>query len=144
MSDSKANGSAPPHLYGKRRDGARVQMLEREIAFLDEELKSLESIPPASRSCEEVAEFVIGNVDPLIPTSLPLGLRSLVNHGVSGNGSVERAASTFCGFAAAVCRGAATVRRVIPAATHVGAAKYRHAGASPALLANALRSGNAA
>ncbi|XP_042031703.1 guanine nucleotide-binding protein subunit gamma 3-like [Salvia splendens] len=77
MSDFQANGSlpppppqprSPPHLYGKRREGARVQMLEREIGFLDEELKSLESIPPASRSCKEVAEFVTGNVDPLIPT----------------------------------------------------------------------------
>ncbi|KAH6807114.1 guanine nucleotide-binding protein subunit gamma [Perilla frutescens var. frutescens] len=43
-------------------------MLEREIGFLEEELKSVERIPPASRSCKEVADFVIGNVDPLIPT----------------------------------------------------------------------------
>ncbi|XP_057806634.1 guanine nucleotide-binding protein subunit gamma 3-like isoform X1 [Salvia miltiorrhiza] len=81
MSGLKRNGSVPslpppqarsppqyPDLYGKRRELARVQMLEREIGFLDEELKSLESIPPASRSCKEVADFVTGNVDPLIPT----------------------------------------------------------------------------
>ncbi|KAG6385723.1 hypothetical protein SASPL_154601 [Salvia splendens] len=120
MVASKSNGSSlpPPHprsppqfpdLYGKRRELARVQMLQREIGFLDEELKSLESIPPASRSCKEVVDFVTGNVDPLIPTSLPFlsiksELRRLEDHVVSGNGSVECAASTFHGFAAVVVR----------------------------------------
>ncbi|KAG6387559.1 hypothetical protein SASPL_152751 [Salvia splendens] len=63
-----------------------------EFCCEQEELKSLESIPPASRSCKEVVDFVTGNVDPLIPTSLPFlslksELRRLEDHVVSGNGS---------------------------------------------------------
>ncbi|TKY54411.1 Guanine nucleotide-binding protein subunit gamma 3 [Spatholobus suberectus] len=42
-----------PDLYGKRRDTARVHMLEREITFLEEELKSVEGLQPASRCCKE-------------------------------------------------------------------------------------------
>ncbi|KAG6599538.1 Guanine nucleotide-binding protein subunit gamma 3, partial [Cucurbita argyrosperma subsp. sororia] len=33
-----------------------------------EELKSTEGLPPASRCCKEVADHVIANSDPLIPT----------------------------------------------------------------------------
>ncbi|KAL8503189.1 hypothetical protein ACS0TY_022079 [Phlomoides rotata] len=58
-----------PDLYGKRRELAKVQMLEREIGFLEEELKSMDSLQPASRSCKEIADFVIANADPLIPTT---------------------------------------------------------------------------
>ncbi|KZV43533.1 guanine nucleotide-binding protein subunit gamma 3 [Dorcoceras hygrometricum] len=57
-----------PDLYGKRRELAKIQILEREIGFLEEELKAVEGLPPASRSCKEVADFVAGNADPLIPT----------------------------------------------------------------------------
>ncbi|KAH0650575.1 hypothetical protein KY284_030487 [Solanum tuberosum] len=57
-----------PDLYGKRREFAKVQMLEREIGFLEEELKSIEGLHPASRSCKEVTEFVSEHSDPLIPT----------------------------------------------------------------------------
>ncbi|KAI8553330.1 hypothetical protein RHMOL_Rhmol05G0006900 [Rhododendron molle] len=42
-----------PDLYGKRRELAKVQMLEREIGFLEGELKFVESLPPASRCCKE-------------------------------------------------------------------------------------------
>ncbi|KAL5835640.1 hypothetical protein ACOSQ3_015196 [Xanthoceras sorbifolium] len=56
-----------PDLYGKRRETAKVQMLEREIGFLEEELKSVEGLHPASRYCKEVADFVLANSDPLIP-----------------------------------------------------------------------------
>ncbi|KAH0970815.1 hypothetical protein GBA52_022971 [Prunus armeniaca] len=42
-----------PDLYGKRRETARVQMLEREIGFLEEELKSVERLQPSSRCCKE-------------------------------------------------------------------------------------------
>ncbi|KAK7328808.1 hypothetical protein VNO77_22932 [Canavalia gladiata] len=52
-------------LYGKRREMARVQMLEREISFLEEELKSSEGLQPASRCCKEITEFVVANSDPL-------------------------------------------------------------------------------
>ncbi|RXI06181.1 hypothetical protein DVH24_018223 [Malus domestica] len=58
-----------PDLYGKRRETARVQMLEREIGFLEEELKSVERLQPASRCCKEVVDFVVANPDPLIPTN---------------------------------------------------------------------------
>lgn len=57
-----------PDLYGKRREFAKVQMLEREIGFLEEELKSIEGLHLASRSCKEVTEFVSEHSDPLIPT----------------------------------------------------------------------------
>ncbi|KAK4391883.1 Guanine nucleotide-binding protein subunit gamma 3 [Sesamum angolense] len=82
MAGLRGNGSVPslppprpksppqyPDLYGKRRELAKVQMLEREIGFLEEELKSIEGLQPASRSCKEVADFVTGNADPLIPTT---------------------------------------------------------------------------
>ncbi|PPD97419.1 hypothetical protein GOBAR_DD05569 [Gossypium barbadense] len=53
-----------PDLYGKRRERAKVQMLEREISFLEEELKSIEGFQPASRYCKEYAQFAITlNVD---------------------------------------------------------------------------------
>ncbi|XP_061368559.1 guanine nucleotide-binding protein subunit gamma 3-like [Gastrolobium bilobum] len=58
-----------PDLYGKRRDMARVHMLEREISFLEEELKSSEGLQPASRCCKEIADFVMANSDPVLPTS---------------------------------------------------------------------------
>ncbi|KAK8637841.1 hypothetical protein V6N13_136300 [Hibiscus sabdariffa] len=58
-----------PDLYGKRRETAKIQMLEREISFLEEELKSLEGLQPASRYCKEVTDFVMAKSDPLIPTS---------------------------------------------------------------------------
>ncbi|XVE53979.1 hypothetical protein DITRI_Ditri03aG0045900 [Diplodiscus trichospermus] len=58
-----------PDLYGKRREVAKTQILEREISFLEEELKSVEGLQPASRCCKEVTDFVMANSDPLIPTS---------------------------------------------------------------------------
>ncbi|XP_010520536.2 PREDICTED: guanine nucleotide-binding protein subunit gamma 3-like, partial [Tarenaya hassleriana] len=58
---------AYPDLYGKRREAARVQMLEREIGLLEAELKFIEGIPPASKYCKEVSDFVVANSDPLIP-----------------------------------------------------------------------------
>ncbi|KAH7519307.1 hypothetical protein FEM48_Zijuj08G0022200 [Ziziphus jujuba var. spinosa] len=58
-----------PDLYGKRRETAKVQMLEREIGFLEEELRSVERIQPSSTCCKEVADFVVANPDPLIPTN---------------------------------------------------------------------------
>ncbi|PIN18746.1 hypothetical protein CDL12_08580 [Handroanthus impetiginosus] len=36
---------------------------------MGEELKSIEGLQPASRSCKEVADFVTANADPLIPTT---------------------------------------------------------------------------
>ncbi|GMJ07278.1 Arabidopsis G protein gamma subunit 3 [Hibiscus trionum] len=56
-----------PDLYGKRREKAKVQMLEREASFLEEELKSVEGFQPASIYCKEVADFVMANSDPFMP-----------------------------------------------------------------------------
>ncbi|CAA3009440.1 guanine nucleotide-binding subunit gamma 3 [Olea europaea subsp. europaea] len=80
MGDSVGTGTVPPlppplpksppqypDLYGKRRELAKVQILEREISFLEEELRSVEGLLPASRSCKEIADFVTGKSDPLIP-----------------------------------------------------------------------------
>ncbi|CAI9100738.1 OLC1v1037902C1 [Oldenlandia corymbosa var. corymbosa] len=58
-----------PDLYGKRRELAKVQMLEREIGFLEDELKFVSGLQPASKSCREVTEFVTANSDPLTPTT---------------------------------------------------------------------------
>ncbi|CAI9765982.1 unnamed protein product [Fraxinus pennsylvanica] len=78
MGDSVGTVSVPPRpksppaypdLYGKRRELAKVQILEREISFLEEELKSVEGLRPASQSCKEIADFVTGNSDPFIPTT---------------------------------------------------------------------------
>ncbi|XP_020553754.1 guanine nucleotide-binding protein subunit gamma 3-like isoform X2 [Sesamum indicum] len=82
MTGLKGNGSppslplprpkSPPEyadLYRKRREMAKVQMLEREIGFLEEELKSIAGLQPASRPCKELAEFVTCNADPLIPVT---------------------------------------------------------------------------
>ncbi|XP_044487220.1 guanine nucleotide-binding protein subunit gamma 3-like [Mangifera indica] len=53
-------------LYGKRRQMVRVQVLEREIGLLQEELKTVEDLQLASRCCKEVDEFVRAKLDPLI------------------------------------------------------------------------------
>ncbi|XP_044497498.1 guanine nucleotide-binding protein subunit gamma 3-like [Mangifera indica] len=53
-------------LYGKRRQTVKVQVLEREIGLLQEELKAVEDLELASRCCKEVDDFVRAKVDPLI------------------------------------------------------------------------------
>ncbi|GAB4838052.1 hypothetical protein Ancab_027582 [Ancistrocladus abbreviatus] len=62
-----------PDLYGKRREIARLQMLDREKGFLEEELKFAEGLQPASRCCKEVADFMASKSDPLIPTNQKIG-----------------------------------------------------------------------
>ncbi|KAI7985476.1 Guanine nucleotide-binding protein subunit gamma 3 [Camellia lanceoleosa] len=57
-----------PDLYGKRRQMAKVQFLEREIAMLEEELKSLEGVQLASRCCKELDDFIDARADPLLAT----------------------------------------------------------------------------
>ncbi|XP_006849716.2 guanine nucleotide-binding protein subunit gamma 3 isoform X1 [Amborella trichopoda] len=56
-----------PDLYGRYRKQAELQNLDREITYLQEELRSLESLPPASICCKEVDDFVGINPDPMIP-----------------------------------------------------------------------------
>ncbi|MCL7036938.1 hypothetical protein MKW94_004129 [Papaver nudicaule] len=58
-----------PDMTGKHRELVKVQKLEREIGFLEEELKSVENLQPASRSCKEVDSYVGANPDPLIPVN---------------------------------------------------------------------------
>ncbi|XP_050231349.1 guanine nucleotide-binding protein subunit gamma 3-like isoform X1 [Mercurialis annua] len=53
-------------LFGKRRQLVKVQILEREIGLLQEELKSVEGLQPASRSCKELNDFVGAKPDPLV------------------------------------------------------------------------------
>nr|KYP46878.1 hypothetical protein KK1_031524 [Cajanus cajan] len=48
---------------------AKIHMLEREISFLEEELKSSEGLQAASRCCKEIDDFMMTNSDPLLPTS---------------------------------------------------------------------------
>ncbi|KAJ0030291.1 hypothetical protein Pint_13517 [Pistacia integerrima] len=88
-----------PDLYGKRREMARVQVLEREIGFLEEELKSVEGLHPASRCCKEVADFTVANADPFIPLSLFQAETGRIGgHGTSGSGFVEGRVLTSLGF----------------------------------------------
>ncbi|GAB2291605.1 hypothetical protein Dimus_025861 [Dionaea muscipula] len=63
--------SPPPYpdLYGKRRELAKLQMLEREKGFLEEELKFVEGLQPASRCCKEIVDFVAAKSDPFVPTN---------------------------------------------------------------------------
>ncbi|KAL6846212.1 hypothetical protein ACP4OV_023660 [Aristida adscensionis] len=56
-----------PDLCGRRRLQLELQILNREIDFLKDELQSLEGVQPVSRSCKEVNEFVGTKQDPLIP-----------------------------------------------------------------------------
>ncbi|XP_028782757.1 guanine nucleotide-binding protein subunit gamma 3-like [Neltuma alba] len=58
-----------PDLHGKRREIARVQMLEKEISVLQDELKFTEGLQPASTYCKELIDFVVANADPLLPTN---------------------------------------------------------------------------
>ncbi|RAL51151.1 hypothetical protein DM860_005507 [Cuscuta australis] len=80
-----------PDLYGKRRELARVQMLEREIGLLQEELKFVDRLQPASSSCKEVTDFVLAHPDPLLPTKPGDALGS-------GNGYAGRHVSACHGY----------------------------------------------
>ncbi|KAL2625165.1 hypothetical protein AAZX31_07G038700 [Glycine max] len=54
--------------HGKRKQMVKIQVLEREIGLLQEELKSLEGLNPASRCCKELDAFVDSVSDPFTPT----------------------------------------------------------------------------
>ncbi|RDX84672.1 Guanine nucleotide-binding protein subunit gamma 3, partial [Mucuna pruriens] len=112
-----------PDLYGKRRDTARLHMLEREITFLEEELKSVEGLQPASRCCKEIADYVMANSDPLLP--------STAAHVASGSGSVACPVLTSLGSAAAVT----TAKVAVAVVFHPSIAPYQ-SGAVVALAPN--------
>ncbi|WOL06536.1 hypothetical protein Cni_G15270 [Canna indica] len=56
-----------PDLCGRRRLQLELQILNREIGFLEEELQSLEGIQHVSRWCKQVNDFVGLKPDPLMP-----------------------------------------------------------------------------
>ncbi|KAL4329133.1 hypothetical protein AHAS_Ahas13G0269600 [Arachis hypogaea] len=106
-----------PDLYGKRREISRLHMLEREISFLEEELKSSEGFQPASRCCKEIDDFVMAKADPLLPTSKmwkknlilffilfinQAGRRKKAGHVASGSGCVASPALPCAPASAAV------------------------------------------
>ncbi|GJU75927.1 guanine nucleotide-binding protein subunit gamma 3-like protein [Tanacetum coccineum] len=62
-------------LYGKRRQIAKVQVLEREIGLLQDEIKSLAELELASRCCKELEDYVEATPDPLVALNKPHGER---------------------------------------------------------------------
>ncbi|XP_042386163.1 guanine nucleotide-binding protein subunit gamma 3-like [Zingiber officinale] len=56
-----------PDLCGRHCLQAQLLLLTREIAFLEEEIQSIEGIQPASVCCKEVEEYVGMIPEPLIP-----------------------------------------------------------------------------
>ncbi|KAK1434234.1 hypothetical protein QVD17_11153 [Tagetes erecta] len=74
-------------LYGKRRHVAKVQVLEREIGLLQDEIKSLADLEPALKSCKELHDYVEATPDPLVAmydfsfTSFHHGLFFIKIHG---------------------------------------------------------------
>ncbi|KAH1201102.1 Guanine nucleotide-binding protein subunit gamma 3 [Glycine max] len=114
-----------PDLYGKRRETARVHMLEREITFLEEELKSVEGLQPASRCCKEIADYVMANADPLLP--------STAGHVASGSGSVACPVLTSLGSAVV-----AAVKVAVAVVFHPSNAAPYQSGAVVALAPNQI------
>ncbi|KAI7728926.1 hypothetical protein M8C21_027288, partial [Ambrosia artemisiifolia] len=131
---------SPPELYGKRRESAKVDMLEREIAYLQEELKSIENLRPASSCIKEVADYVVTTPEPLItiwylsvyiyflftPKPKPKPDAGEVLHlVVSGSGFyVENRASTCHVFAATAAAAASMVVVLFKCHTAAAAAPY--------------------
>ncbi|XP_057842968.1 guanine nucleotide-binding protein subunit gamma 3 isoform X3 [Cryptomeria japonica] len=60
-----------PDIHGKYRKQAELKHLDQEISLLEEELRSLEGLPPASRCCKEVEEFIHTHPDPLLQSYDP-------------------------------------------------------------------------
>ncbi|KAJ8756065.1 hypothetical protein K2173_024612 [Erythroxylum novogranatense] len=53
-------------LFGKRKQLVKVQILEKEIGMLQEEIKFVEGLQAASRCCREIDDFVGAKSDPLV------------------------------------------------------------------------------
>ncbi|KAK4396841.1 Guanine nucleotide-binding protein subunit gamma 3 [Sesamum angolense] len=168
MTGLRANGSAPSlpvprpksppeyaDLYGKRREMAKVQVLEREIGFL-EACRFLDVQCRSSYTCvRNIADYSIcyAMSTVIFLTSVFLSLkaepRRFADHVASGNGSVEHPVSTFPRFAVAVAslilRGHAPVTALhAVAAARVGAARCLNATIASAATADALTSLRAA
>ncbi|KAF2323574.1 hypothetical protein GH714_036180 [Hevea brasiliensis] len=80
-------------LFGKGRQLVKVQILEREIGLLQEELKTVEGLQPASRCCKEYGLMTLLGLNQIL---LCQEMRSPINLVAAGSGSV------FHGFTAQV------------------------------------------
>ncbi|KAG0563017.1 hypothetical protein M758_9G188000 [Ceratodon purpureus] len=60
--------SVPTSLVVRGRN-RELQQLNNEIQLLEEELKSLDNIPPASDACKDLVTFVENRADPFFPNS---------------------------------------------------------------------------
>ncbi|PWZ58281.1 Guanine nucleotide-binding protein subunit gamma 3 [Zea mays] len=124
-----------PDLCGRRRLQLEVQILNREVGFLEQEIQGLERIQPVSRCCNDVNEFVSAKTDPMIPVvSLSLSIffwltlllaeaKGDMDLAASRGGSDQNCAHAFhaCAAGATACRSpmrqAASAVLVAPAAT---------------------------
>jgi len=64
--------STPPNpaaARGRHRKLQELQHLDKEIQLLQEELKSLDKIPNASKACSELVQFIENCPDKLLPNS---------------------------------------------------------------------------
>ncbi|GJZ24618.1 guanine nucleotide-binding protein subunit gamma 3 [Tanacetum coccineum] len=120
---------SPPELYGKRRELAKVVMLEREIGFLKEELKSIEKLQPASFCIKEVADYVGTNPEPLITSNKK-----------TRKTCVEKIVASTCHGYSAVAAVAVLLKRlaaVVPA-PHPNVVPASHPNVVPALHPNVV------
>ncbi|XP_057822034.1 guanine nucleotide-binding protein subunit gamma 2 isoform X3 [Cryptomeria japonica] len=71
-SDSSKSPKVTTYLdiCGKHRKQVELNRLTKEISLLEEELKTLEGLPPASKCCTEVVEFVGKHSDPFLPFTI--------------------------------------------------------------------------
>ncbi|KAH1216377.1 Guanine nucleotide-binding protein subunit gamma 3 [Glycine max] len=122
-----------PDLYGKRRETARVHMLEREITFLEEELKSVEGLQAASRCCKEIADY--NQEEPSVMWLLEVALVPLVYPvTLSVYANLACPVLTSLGSVAAV----AAVKVAVAAVFHPSNAAPYQSGAVVALAPNQI------
>ncbi|KAI8553329.1 hypothetical protein RHMOL_Rhmol05G0006900 [Rhododendron molle] len=156
-----------PDLYGKRRELAKVQMLEREIGFLEGELKFVESLPPASRCCKDiiwrhllsyVAKAKLDwtcNLPGLLISRWQIRILLFLQVGRfvdlvdSGNGSVEHPVLTSHGCAVLgaplilKCQAAAAIAAYVTV-IHALIVQCQNVGVAPGLARDALTRSHAA
>ncbi|KAH9537740.1 hypothetical protein CY35_16G068300 [Sphagnum magellanicum] len=57
-----------PDVRGRHRRRAELQRLTQEIRMLQDELNALDNIPPASKACKELVDFMDNCPDPFLPS----------------------------------------------------------------------------
>ncbi|KAK9715648.1 hypothetical protein RND81_06G179400 [Saponaria officinalis] len=87
---------SPPDLYGRRKEIARLQLLERERGHLEEELKFVEGLQPASRSCKEIVDYVSANSDPIIPINKKIRKSCRLRKWLCGSSCANRSWCCCC------------------------------------------------